>query len=107
MSKRNAKTEEKNLHTSNRPRMTIPWIGGKYYSAERIRQALPPPRDYDVYVEPFGGGASVMAGLSPGSHTEVYNDSNKDLVNWWMQMRDESEYMQERLDSLPYSRSLY
>lgn len=86
---------------------TIPWIGGKHFSATRIRQAFPLSEEYDVYVELFGGGASVMAGLAPDHHVEVYNDLNEDLVNWWIQTRDHPEQMQTLLDTLPYSRMLY
>jgi DNA adenine methylase len=40
-------------------------------------------------------------------HLEVYNDLNVDLVRFWMAARDQPEALQQCIDSLPYSRSLY
>jgi DNA adenine methylase len=88
-------------------RSPLAWIGGKYYSAERILEAFPPANRYDVYVEPFGGAAHVLARKSPAHHLEIYNDRNRDLVNWWRWMRDHPEKLEARLDTLPYSRALY
>lgn len=41
-------------------RSPVNWIGGKHVFAPRIVAAFPPPNFYDVYVEPFGGGAHVF-----------------------------------------------
>src|SRR5690242_15379790 len=86
----------------------LPWIGGKHYSARRIVDAFPSPGDYDTYVEPFGGAASVLLARPViKGHAEAFNDSNHDLVNFWMQCRDHAEDLEARLSSLPYSRALY
>ena len=86
----------------------IPWIGGKHYSAQRIVEAFPNPALYDAYVEPFGGAASVLLARPRNSrHTEVFNDINGDLVNFWTQCRDNAAHLEARLASLPYSRAHY
>ena len=91
----------------NQLRSPIPWQGGKHYSAQFILEQFPPDSQYDVFVDVFGGGANILLTKPAGKHLEVYNDINKDLVNCWMHLRDCPERMQEQLDLLPYSRSLY
>lgn len=83
------------------------WVGGKSASASRILAAFPPPDTYDTYVEVFGGAAHVLVRKPPYKHLEVYNDLNDDLVRFWMAARNQPEALQQRIDSLPYSRSLY
>lgn len=36
------------------------WIRGKFHLAPRILAAFPPPKNYDRYVEPFGGTAHAL-----------------------------------------------
>jgi DNA adenine methylase len=88
-------------------RSPLPWIGGKYYSAQRILGAFPPPQNYDVYVELFGGAAHVLIQKPRYKHIEVYNDITNDLVNFWLLCRDHGQELEERCRSLPYARSLY
>lgn len=87
--------------------VAFPWIGGKFYSADRIIQKFPSPGDYDSYVEVFGGGAHVLLRKPRWGHMETYNDLNGDLVNFWMAVRDHPEQLKEQLELLPYSRQLY
>lgn len=88
-------------------RSPLPWIGGKYYSAQRILAAFPAPESYNTYVELFGGAAHVLMQKPPDGHVEVYNDVNGDLVNFWMACRDQGEELEVHCRSLPYSRALY
>ena len=83
------------------------WIGGKHASAKRIVAAFPSPEMYDTYVEVFGGAAHVFFQKTSGNHLEVYNDLNDDLVCFWMAARDHPDVLQQRIDTLPFSRSLY
>jgi DNA adenine methylase len=85
----------------------LPWIGGKYYSAQRILRAFPSPQDYDVYVDLFGGAAHVLIQKPRYKHIEVYNDITNDLVNFWLYCRDHGQDLEIRCRSLPYARSLY
>lgn len=88
-------------------RSPLKWIGGKYHSAECIVKAFPSPDSYDTYVETCGGAAHVLFAKPIYKHREVYNDINNDLVNFWMQCRDNTEILASRLQSLPYARALY
>ena len=62
-------------------RCPFPWFGGK--SSPKIKKAilaaLPPHR---FYVEPFGGGASILLAKTP-AEVEVYNDVNRGVVNFF------------------------
>jgi DNA adenine methylase len=85
----------------------LPWVGGKYYSADRIIAAFPSPDQYKTFCDVFGGAAHILLHKPPYNHLEVYNDLNNDLVNFWMQCRNQPEVLQGLIDSLPYARSLY
>jgi DNA adenine methylase len=88
-------------------RSPLPWIGGKYYSRERIVGAFPRPESYKTFVDVFGGAAHILLHKPPYKHLEVYNDASKDLVNFWMCCRNHPVELQAQIDSLPYARSLY
>lgn len=72
--------------------MLAPWI----------LEHMPPHR---VYVEPYGGGASVLL-RKPRSYAEVYNDIDADVVNLFRVMRDPSTAgaLVAQLKMTPFSR---
>lgn len=76
------------------------WFGGKQRLARRIAQLLPP---HLVYVEVFGGAASVLLTKAP-SRLEVYNDRDESLVNFFRVLRDEPDELERRLRLSPFSR---
>jgi DNA adenine methylase len=58
----------------------LKWHGGKHYLAQRIIALMPPHKHY---VEPYAGGLSVLLAKDPEGVSEVVNDLNGDLVNFW------------------------
>jgi DNA adenine methylase len=83
-------------------RPVLRYHGGKWRIAPWIIGQFPV---HDVYVEPYGGGASVLM-RKPRSTHEVYNDLDADVVNVFRVLRDRSGSAElERLLSLtPWSR---
>jgi DNA adenine methylase len=58
----------------------LKWHGGKSYLASRIVALMPP---HLHYVEPFAGGLSVLLAKDPEGVSEVSNDVNGKLTNFW------------------------
>jgi DNA adenine methylase len=70
-----------------------------------VSKLLPYIPGHRIYVELFGGGASLLIAREP-SEVEVYNDLNSGLVNFFRVLRDNKQFKQfQRLASLtPYAR---
>ena len=79
------------------------WFGGKGHLSSRILAEFPPDKEYDCYVEPFSGGASILF-AKPPTCLEVYNDKDKLLVNFFKQLRYNSEQFLEAVQLVPYAR---
>lgn len=64
------------------PTLTPPlkWHGGKHYLASRIVALMPP---HLHYVEPYAGGLSVLLAKNPEGVSEVVNDLDELLTNFW------------------------
>lgn len=80
--------------------------GGKHYLAARIVALMPPHRHY---VEPFAGGLAVLLAKDPEGVSEVVNDVDAELTNFWAVLRDEQLFIQFRrqVEAVPFSESEY
>ena len=83
----------------------VRWAGGK---ARQLNDLLPFIPDGRVYVEPFGGGASVLLNRQR-AEVEVYNDLDSSLVNLFTVVRDERLFddFAARLGWVAYSRETF
>ncbi len=80
-------------------RPPVKWHGGKHYLAQRILSYLPPHR---IYLEPFGGGASVLLNKSPVD-VEAYNDLDQRISRLFRVLRSQGAEFVSRLQLMPYS----
>jgi DNA adenine methylase len=86
----------------NVTRSALRYFGGKWALAPWIIQHMPPHR---VYVEPFGGAASVLL-RKPRSRIEVYNDLDAEIVGIFrvLQNADQCRKLVRLLKRTPYAR---
>lgn len=85
-----------------RPRPVLRYHGGKWKLAPWIVSHFP---NHRIYVEPFGGGASVLL-RKPRSYSEVYNDLDGEVVNLFRVLRDPetAKDLIRRLELTPFAR---
>ena len=77
----------------------IKYFGGKGRQWKHIIKFFP---DHQTYVEPFGGGASVLLNKSP-SPVEVYNDLNKSVFGIFYAMKHDADEFARLLSLTLYS----
>ena len=84
-------------------RLALRYFGGKWRLAPWIIENFPPHR---VYVEPFGGAASVLL-RKPRSYAEVYNDLDDEVVGFFRVLRDpvQSDCLRRALELTPFARA--
>lgn len=84
-------------------RPVLRWFGGKYNLAPWIITHFP---DHRVYVEPFGGAASVLMQKRP-ARIEFYNDLDEHAVNVFRVLRnpEQCRQLEQLIKFTPYSRS--
>lgn len=81
-------------------RPILRYHGGKWLLAEWIIGHFPHHR---VYVEPFGGAASVLL-QKPRSYAEVYNELDGEIVNLFMIVRERGSELRKALELTPFAR---
>lgn len=84
-------------------RPLLRYHGGKWKLAPWIISHFPQHR---VYVEPFGGGGSVLL-RKPRAYAEVYNDLDGEIVNLFRVVRDRGDELRELLALTPFARDEY
>lgn len=78
------------------------WYGGKFLLRDWIISHFPP---HDIYVEPFGGAASVLLGKAR-ARAEIYNDLDDQIVTFFrvLQVPAKSAVLIEKLRHTPFAR---
>ena len=83
----------------------IAWIGGKKLLRKQIIAEF--PKEYERYIEVFGGAGWVMFGLDNTPKLEVFNDINKDLINLYRCIKYHPQELQKELQLAIVSRELF
>jgi DNA adenine methylase len=80
----------------------IKWHGGKCYLAPWIISLMP---KHTHYVEPYFGGGSVLLQKDPLDVSEVVNDINGPLMDFWRTLQNKApfEAFQRRIEATPFS----
>ena len=93
----------------------LKWHGGKSYLADWIIDLMP---KHLHYVEPFGGGLAVLLAKNPFDRrhqwgeksfekgiSEVVNDLNRELMNFWRVLQDEESFkrLQRIAEATPFA----
>jgi DNA adenine methylase len=80
----------------------LKWWGGKHYLAAKIVTLMPP---HTHYVEPYAGGLAVLLAKDPEGVSEVVNDLNGDLTNFWKVLQGEDTFARFRriIEAVPFS----
>jgi len=82
-------------------RAVLRYYGGKARLAPWIIAHLPP---HTAYVDPFGGGASVLLRKVPVP-CEVYNDLDGEIVGFFRVLRERPDVLVEAVRNTPFARA--
>ncbi len=82
----------------------LKWHGGKFYLAQKIVELMPP---HAHYVEPYAGGLSVLLAKNPVGVSEVINDLNSDLMNFWGVLQNDGLFREfaRIVEATPFSQT--
>lgn len=81
----------------------LKYYGGKFRLAQWIINYFP---KHIHYVEPFGGGGSVLLQKEPAL-LETYNDLDSNVVNFFRVLRHETDELVRHIRLTPWARSEY
>jgi len=94
------KLKRKAKQLSNSP---FRYPGGKFYARKLILPCIP---QHDKYCEPFVGGGSIFFAKSK-SNLNILNDKDPDLINTYIQIRDNVESLIKLLEGIPANKELH
>ncbi len=77
------------------------WYGGKFSHLDFILPRL--PADAEHFCDVFGGSAAVLINREPAP-VETYNDLDEELVNFFVQLRDNGAELIRAIGLTPFSR---
>lgn len=84
-------------------RPALRYHGAKWLLAPWIIAHLPP---HDVYVEPFAGSAAVLL-QKERSNIEVYNDLDREVVNFFRTLRERPNTLIRQIELTPFASAEY
>ena len=83
------------MNTNKLVMPVVKWVGGKRQIIDQISQYI--PKNISTYYEPFFGGGAVLFELQPKK--AVINDINKELINLYEVIKNNTEDLIEDLKS--------
>lgn len=87
----------------------VKWVGGKKIIVKKLIEEFP-DRSITSYYEPFLGGGALFFSIR-NTHLQnseiILNDVNQDLINCYLQVRDNVESVIDILQDLKYDKDLY
>ncbi|OFY82821.1 MAG: hypothetical protein A3F72_01680 [Bacteroidetes bacterium RIFCSPLOWO2_12_FULL_35_15] len=81
----------------------ITYYGGKQSLTKELLVLVPP---HKIYCEPFFGGGALFFAKTP-SNTEVINDVNSEVTNFFKVVKTKFEELQKEIQGTPHSRELF
>lgn len=90
------------MKTAEPVKSPLKYFGGKHYLASKIRATFPP---HLSYIEPYCGGLSVLLSSDGEGVSEVVNDIDDDLTEFWLCLRREDTYREFKriVEAMPFS----
>lgn len=82
----------------------LKWPGGKRWLVQHVREILK-GFSYVRYIEPFLGAGAMFFGLRPPK--ALLSDKNADLINVYVQVQRDPEFLVEQLKALPVDEATY
>lgn len=74
----------------------ITWIGGKKLLRKAILEEF--PKDYERYIEVFGGAGWILFAKDSHAQMEVFNDVNSNLINLYRCVKYHPEALQKEIE---------
>lgn len=74
----------------------VKWAGGKRQLLPELKKRL--PKKFNKYFEPFIGGGALLFEIEPKE--AIIGDINSNLINTYLEIRDNSEKLMSELDNL-------